>query len=113
MLFYLSMLEAERCLTLARSSGDTADEAYALHAIGRTCFEEEQYDRAAEFHAQALDIARGTASPQEIVLPRSGLEDVRVPLDSEGNFDLADFFGDQLPPAVAHSDHWRSCPALS
>ncbi len=70
---YLSMLEAERCLNLARSSGDTADEAYALHAIGRTCFEEEQYDRAAEFHSQALEIARGTASPQEIVLLQANL----------------------------------------
>lgn len=70
---YLSMLEAERCLDLAKASGDRADQAYALHAIGRTCFEEEQYDRAAEFHAQALEMARETASSQEIVLLQANL----------------------------------------
>jgi tetratricopeptide (TPR) repeat protein len=70
---YLSLLEAERCLDLAKSSGDKADQAYALHAIGRTCFEEEQYERAAEFHAQALEMARETASGQEIVLLQANL----------------------------------------
>ena len=70
---FLSLLEAERCLDLAKASGDKADQAYALHAIGRTCFEEEQYERAAEFHAQALAMARETASPQEIVLLQANL----------------------------------------
>ncbi len=70
---YLSLLEAERCLDLAKASGDWGDQAYALHAIGRTCFEEEQFERAAEFHAQALALARETASPQEIVLLQANL----------------------------------------
>jgi len=70
---YISMLEAERCLDLAKISGDKADQAYALHAIGRTCFEEAQYERAAEFHSQALEMARETASSQEIVLLQANL----------------------------------------
>ncbi len=70
---FLSLLEAERCLDLAKASGDRGDQAYALHAIGRTCFEEEQFERAAEFHAQALALARETASPQEIVLLQANL----------------------------------------
>jgi len=70
---YISMLEAERCLDLAKASGDKADQAYALHAIGRTCFEEAQYERAAEFHSQALEMARETASSQEIVLLQANL----------------------------------------
>jgi tetratricopeptide (TPR) repeat protein len=44
-----------------------------LHAIGRTCFEEEDYTRAAEFHGQALEMARETASSQEIVLLQANL----------------------------------------
>ncbi len=36
-----------------------------------------------------------------MVLPRRGADDIKVPLDQEGNFDLADFGGDKLPPGVA------------
>jgi len=70
---YLALMEAERCLDLARAAGERADQAYALHAIGRTCFEEEDYTRAAEFHGQALEMARETASSQEIVLLQANL----------------------------------------
>jgi adenylate cyclase len=34
-------------------------------------------------------------------LPRRGAEDIKVPLDREGNFDLADFGGDRLPVGTA------------
>jgi tetratricopeptide (TPR) repeat protein len=70
---YLALMEAERCLDLARSAGDRSDQAYALHAIGRTCFEEEDYTRAAEFHSLALEMARETASAQEIALLQANL----------------------------------------
>ena len=70
---YLALLEAERCLELARLADDKTDQAYALHAIGRTCFEEADYVRSAESHAQALEMARDTASPQEIVLLQANL----------------------------------------
>ena len=46
-----------------------------------------------------LDQAR--VEPGRLVLPRHGLEDIVVPLDEEGNFDLTDFGGDKLPPGVA------------
>ena len=70
---YLALLEAERCLDLARALGERTDEAYAMHAIGRTCFEEADYERAADFHARALEMARDTATPQEIVILQSNL----------------------------------------
>jgi tetratricopeptide (TPR) repeat protein len=78
---FLALMEAERCLDLARAAGERSDEAYALHAIGRTCFEEEDYQRAADFHAQALELARETASPQEIVLLQANLGYCHVMLD--------------------------------
>jgi len=44
---------------------------------------------------------RARVEGRQVVLPRSGVEDIRVPLDAEGCFDLADFAGDKLPPGVA------------
>jgi tetratricopeptide (TPR) repeat protein len=70
---YLSLLEAERCLALSRETGEGTDEAYALHAIGRTCFEEGDFERAAEVHARALEMARGNSSPQEVALLQANL----------------------------------------
>lgn len=78
---YLALMEGERCLDLARESGDIADQAYALHAIGRTCFEEGEYARAAEFHSQALEMARDTASAQEVVLLQANLGYCQVMLN--------------------------------
>ena len=46
-----------------------------------------------------LDKARVEAS--QVVLPRGGGDDIKVPLDREGNFDLAAFGGENLPPGVA------------
>ena len=47
-----------------------------------------------------LDQAR--IEPRQIVLPRRAeLGDINVPLDADGNFDLADFVGDKLPPGMA------------
>jgi class 3 adenylate cyclase/CHASE2 domain-containing sensor protein len=47
-----------------------------------------------------IDLRRARIEPRQIVLPRSNGEEIKVPLDSTGNFDLADFGGDKLPPGV-------------
>ena len=45
----------------------------------------------------AVDLRAVRILPHELVLPRPReLGDIRVPLDNDGNFDLADFWGDQL-----------------
>jgi len=36
-----------------------------------------------------------------IVLPRLEGDPIQVPLDSDGNFDIADFVGDKIPPGMA------------
>ena len=48
-----------------------------------------------------VDLERGRVESGQVVLPRRGGDDIKVPLDREGNFDLADFGGEHLPPGVA------------
>jgi len=48
-----------------------------------------------------VDLRQARLEPRQVVLPRPGGDDIKVPLDQEGNFDLADFAGDKLPPGVA------------
>ena len=48
-----------------------------------------------------VDLRLARVEPRQIVLPRRELGDIAVPLDPEGNFDLADFGGDQLPSGVS------------
>jgi class 3 adenylate cyclase/CHASE2 domain-containing sensor protein len=48
-----------------------------------------------------VDLRLARVESGQVVLPRSGAEDIRVPLDQEGNFDLTDLAGDKLPPGVA------------
>ncbi len=47
-----------------------------------------------------VDLDRARVESGQVVLPRQGGDDIRVPLDRDGNFDLADFGGDNLPPGV-------------
>jgi len=54
-----------------------------------------------------VDLARARVEPGQIVLPRTSdlgdtnvLAEIKVPLDSDGNFSLADFGGAKLPPGV-------------
>jgi class 3 adenylate cyclase/CHASE2 domain-containing sensor protein len=47
-----------------------------------------------------VDLKRVRFERGQLVLLRNGLEDIRVPLDPEGNFDLADFWGEKLPPGM-------------
>jgi class 3 adenylate cyclase/CHASE2 domain-containing sensor protein len=48
-----------------------------------------------------VDLSRARVEAGRVVLPRPGGEDISIPLDREGNFDLADFGGDKLPAGVA------------
>jgi len=48
-----------------------------------------------------LDLDRARVEGGQVVLPRLSGDDIKVPLDREGNFDLADFGGENLPPGVA------------
>ncbi len=51
-----------------------------------------------------VDLRKARIERGQIVLPRSPGADppeIKFPLDAEGNFDLADFVGEKLPPGVA------------
>jgi class 3 adenylate cyclase/CHASE2 domain-containing sensor protein len=47
-----------------------------------------------------IDLRQARMEPGKIVLPRADHSEITVPLDSDGNFDLADFYGDKLPPGM-------------
>ncbi len=50
----------------------------------------------------AVDLRRVRVEPRRIVLLRPPeLGDIPIPLDADGNFDVADFWGDKLPPGMA------------
>ena len=48
-----------------------------------------------------IDLRKARFEPGQIVFPRAGGDDVKIPVDSENNFDLADFGGEKLPTGVA------------
>lgn len=48
-----------------------------------------------------VDLRQARVKSGQVVLPRRGADDIKVPLDRDGNFDLADFGGDKLPPGAA------------
>ena len=48
-----------------------------------------------------VDLKKARVETNQIVLPRDGAEDIKIPLDEEGRFALADFIGDKLPPGAA------------
>jgi class 3 adenylate cyclase len=48
-----------------------------------------------------VDLRQARVESDCVVLPRRGADDIKVPLDREGNFDLTAFGGDNLPPGVA------------
>ena len=50
----------------------------------------------------SLDLERARCVPGKIILPQSGAtNEIEIPVDKENNFELADFFGDKLPPGMA------------
>jgi len=44
-----------------------------------------------------IDLRKARVEPDKIILPRAGLPEIVVPLDADGNFDLADFIGENIP----------------
>lgn len=48
-----------------------------------------------------VDLSLARVEPRQLVLPRTGADDIKIPLDAEGKFDLADFGGDKLPAGAA------------
>ena len=48
-----------------------------------------------------VDLRLARLESGQVVLPRSYADDIKVPLDQAGNFDLSAFAGDKLPPSVA------------
>ena len=47
-----------------------------------------------------VDLDQARVESGQVVLPRRGADDIKLPLDREGNFDLAAFGGENLPPGV-------------
>jgi class 3 adenylate cyclase/CHASE2 domain-containing sensor protein len=47
-----------------------------------------------------VNLSRAEVSSKEVVLPRTGLDPIKIPLDADGNFDLADIGGEKLPAGV-------------
>jgi class 3 adenylate cyclase/CHASE2 domain-containing sensor protein len=48
-----------------------------------------------------VDLRLARVEPGRIVLPRAPVEHIVIPLDHDGNFDLADFGGEKLPEGMA------------
>jgi len=46
----------------------------------------------------AVNLQEAYVDDGHVVLPRPELGDIRVPIDAENNFSLADFLGDKIPP---------------
>ena len=92
-------------LNSAMAAGDVVTEqAETLRRARAFCFYRKWHFAFAQVEADPdigahLDQAR--VEPRRIILPRHGLDDIVIPLDEDGNFDLTDFGGDKLPPGVA------------
>jgi class 3 adenylate cyclase/CHASE2 domain-containing sensor protein len=49
----------------------------------------------------SVDLSRAVVAAEKIVLPRTDLPPVEIPLDTNGLFRVADFIGDELPAGLA------------
>jgi class 3 adenylate cyclase/CHASE2 domain-containing sensor protein len=72
--------------------------AQAFRTVRKWHFAFQQVAADPEF---GVDLDQARVEAGQVILPRNGGEDIKVPLDHEGNFDLADFGGENLPPGVA------------
>ena len=66
--------------------------AQAFRVIRKWHFAFRQVAANPEF---GVDLDQARVESGQVVLPRHGGDDIKVPLDREGNFDLADFGGDE------------------
>lgn len=94
-------------LTNAVAAGDVTTEKdadgilrrvqiYRLYTNWHTAFRQLEADPD-----YGVDLRAAQIQSNRVVLPRLGEEPITIPLDSAGNFDLADFVGDKLPPGMA------------
>jgi transcriptional regulator with XRE-family HTH domain len=70
---YLAILEAEKCLQIAREAGHQEYEGYALHRIARTQFEQGDYPRALESFKEARVKLEPTAGKHDLALIRTNI----------------------------------------
>jgi class 3 adenylate cyclase/CHASE2 domain-containing sensor protein len=54
-----------------------------------------------------VDLSKAEIEPGRIVLPRSNAEEIEVPLDADGNFDLADFGGEGRAKPFVEERVWQ------
>ncbi len=106
---YLAILEAEKCLELARAAGHREYEGYALHRIARTQFEQGEYDRALESFREARTRLESIASRHDMTLIRTniGFCHAMVGKIDRGLREL----GEALQ--VAQSEGFRRCAAYT
>jgi tetratricopeptide (TPR) repeat protein len=106
---YLAILEAEKCLELARAAGHREYEGYALHRIARTQFEQGEYDRALESFREARVRLESVVSRHDLTLIRTnvGFCHAMVGKTERGLREL----GEALQ--VAQSEGFRRCAAYT
>ncbi|MEY2428782.1 MAG: adenylate cyclase, partial [Verrucomicrobiota bacterium] len=68
-------------------------QAFRTHRIWHPAFQQAEAD-------YGVDLASARLEPGRILLTNRDSEIIKVPLDKDGNFDLADFVGDKLPPGM-------------
>ena len=70
-------------------------QAFRIHRKWHLAFRQ-----AAADPEYGIDLGKAVIESRAIVLKRSNGEQIRVPLDENGNFDLADFVGDKIPAGM-------------
>jgi transcriptional regulator with XRE-family HTH domain len=70
---YLALLEAEKCLEIARAACNLEYEGYALHRIARTRFEQGEFERALESFREARTRLEPSASKHDLTLIRTNI----------------------------------------
>src|SRR5207245_2439589 len=67
---YPSLVEAEKCLAIAREIGNAEYQGYALHCIARTHFAQGDYQKAMESFREARTFLDGHANHHDLTLMR-------------------------------------------
>jgi transcriptional regulator with XRE-family HTH domain len=70
---YLAILEAEKCLEIARAAGHSEYEGYAYHRIARTQFEQGEFDRALESFREARQRLEAKVGRHDLTLIRTNI----------------------------------------
>jgi transcriptional regulator with XRE-family HTH domain len=70
---YLAILEAEKCLEIARAAGHAEYEGYAYHRIARTQFEQGEFDRALDSFREARQRLEAKVGRHDLTLIRTNI----------------------------------------